>query len=152
MKGIYLCSGYALHNNYNLVYQDKFINRDLSGDMLEIELSNYDFIIATPPCNYWSRANYRRECSEYSLSTKYLLPCILYKLIMLNKPFIVENVMNKPLFNKYGLLSLPCFVYTIGNHTYWSNIIFSTTGITQIKQNKQNISRKIDKVESTYIM
>ena len=38
--------------------------------MMEIDLSPYDVIIATPPCNYYSRANYRRETSEYSQMTK----------------------------------------------------------------------------------
>lgn len=72
MKGIYLAAFRARHPNYNIVYQD--INPrckcDLQGDMLEVELKDYDFIIATPPCNYWSRANYRRETSEYAQKNK----------------------------------------------------------------------------------
>lgn len=124
MKGIYLASFKALHNNVNLVYQDINGQRDISGDMLDIDLSNYDFIIATPPCNYYSRANYRRDSSIYALNTKHLLPSILKKLISLNKPFLVENVRSFRLFNDLGLFDLPCFVYFIGRHTYWSNILF----------------------------
>ena len=74
MKGIYLAAFRARHPNYNIIYQD--INPrckcDLVGDMLDVNLTEYDFIIATPPCNYWSRANYRREVSEYSRKTKHL--------------------------------------------------------------------------------
>ena len=124
MKGIYLASYKALHEEHNIIYQDINGERDLDGDMLDIDLSNYDYIIATPPCNYWSRANYRRERSDYALKTKHLLPCILNKLIQLNKPFIVENVRNDNLFSKYGLLKLPLYIYKIGRHTYWTNIKF----------------------------
>lgn len=95
MKGIYLGAYKALHESYDIDYQDINGLRDIGGDMLTINLEKYDFIIATPPCNWWSRANYRRETSEYSIRTKLLLPCILFKLTLLGKPFIIENVLNK---------------------------------------------------------
>lgn len=133
MKGIYLAAFRARHPNYDIIYQD--INPkckcDLQGDMLEVDLKDYDFIIATPPCNYWSRANYRRETSEYAQKTKHLLPEILKKLCYQNKPFIVENVMNKKRFTEAGLFNLPCHVYFVGRHTYWSNIYFETKDIPQ---------------------
>lgn len=56
MKGIYLGACTANHPNYNIDYQDKYIIRDIGGDMMEIDLSPYDYIIATPPCNFYSRA------------------------------------------------------------------------------------------------
>ena len=99
--------------------------------MLEIDLTPYDYIIATPPCNYYSRANYRRETSKYSQQTKHLLPEILKKLVAQDKPFIVENVRNKRLFTELGLFDLPCYVYLIGRHTYWSNIQFPYEDIIQ---------------------
>lgn len=74
MKIIYLAAFKAHHPNWNMVYQDINGKRDIAGDMLEIDLTPYDVIIATPPCNYYSRANYRRETSEYSQKTKHLLP------------------------------------------------------------------------------
>lgn len=132
MKGIYLGAFKALHLAYDLVYQDINGERDLGGDMMDIDLSNYDFIVATPPCNFWSRANYRRYSSEYSLRTRHLLPGILHKLILLNKPFIVENVRNKKMFSEYGLFDLPCYVYFVGRHTYWSNIKLDFSGINQV--------------------
>lgn len=142
MKCIYLASYKANHPNYDVVYQDINGQRDLGGDMLEIDLSSYDIIIATPPCNYWSRANYRRETSEYSQKTKHLLPGIIDKLIKLDKPFIVENVRNYKLFNEYGLFEKNCFIYEIGRHTYWTNIVFNGSNIKQINDNIHNISSK----------
>ena len=71
-KIVYLASGNAIVPGYNIDYNDLYIQRDISGDMLEVDLVNYDVIIATPPCNYWSRANYRRK---YSLTSS--PPCLL---------------------------------------------------------------------------
>jgi site-specific DNA-cytosine methylase len=130
MKGIYLAAFRAAHNNYDIVYQDIDGKRDIGGDMMDIDLSPYDFIIATPPCNYWSICNYRRNNSKYALATKHLLPEIINKLCKLDKPFIVENVRNKPLFDEYKLYDFPCFVYIIGRHTYWTNILLPA-GIPQ---------------------
>lgn len=132
MRGIYLASFKALHPNYDIIYQDIIGNRDIGGDMMEVDLAPYDFIIATPPCNYYSRANYRRETSEYSQKTKHLLPDILHKLIQLDKPFIVENVKNDKMFRRIGLMDLPCNIYKIGRHTYWTNIKLKTDDIVQI--------------------
>lgn len=132
-KGIYLASFKALHSNYDIVYQDINGNRDIGGDMMDIDLNKYDFVIATPPCNYYSRANYRRNESEYSLKTKHLLPDIIHKLINeYRRPFIVENVRNDKMFSKIGLLNVNCYIFKIGRHTYWSNIKFPYEDIIQI--------------------
>ena len=92
---IYLAAHKANHPNYNVTYQDIDGKRDVSGDMLEVPIDDYDIIIATPPCNYWSRANFRRETSEYAQATKHLLPNIIRKLEAQNKPYIIENVINR---------------------------------------------------------
>ena len=123
MKGIYLAAFKASHSNYDIVYQDINGKRDIAGDMMEVDLTPYDFIIATPPCNYWSICNYRRDTSKYALLTRHLLPQIIDKLLKLGKPFIVENVRNAPLMDQYGLFNKPCFIYVIGRHTYWTNIM-----------------------------
>lgn len=129
LKGIYLASCKAKHNNYNIIYQDidpKY-NTDLKGDMLEINLDDYDYIIATPPCNYYSRANYLRETSAYSQATKHLLPGILEKLgkYYYNKPFIVENVRSNRLYKLNGIYDIcdkyNINIYYIGRHTYFTN-------------------------------
>ncbi|NLN50339.1 MAG: hypothetical protein GX149_01775, partial [Acholeplasmataceae bacterium] len=81
MKILYLAAGHgSINTNHEVVYQDLIIKRDLGGDMLDIDLNGYDLIIATPPCNYYSRANYRRKTSKYSNDTKHLLPEIISKL------------------------------------------------------------------------
>jgi len=131
MKGIYLASFKALHEGYDIVYQDINGKRDIGGDMLEIDIEKYDYIIATPPCNYYSRANYRRDRSDYSIKTKHLLPCILDKLCKQKKPFIVENVRNSRLFLELKMYEYPCFIYEIGRHTYWTNVFLSTSDIGQ---------------------
>lgn len=78
MKAIYLGAYKALHHDFNIVYQDINGKRDIDGDMLDIDLTPYDFVIATPPCNFWSIARGNR-CSQYSLDTKHLLPEVIKK-------------------------------------------------------------------------
>ena len=131
MKGIYLASFEALHHGHDIVYQDINGKRDIGGDMMQVDLATYDYIIATPPCNWWSRANYRRNTSEYALKTKHLLIDILAKLIDQKKPFIVENVRNDKQFKAHGLFDNNLFIYRIGRHTYWSNILFYVGDIHQ---------------------
>ena len=143
MKGIYLASFKANHPNHQIIYQDIDGKRDLDGDMLTIDLEDYDYIIATPPCNWWSRANYRRDSSIYALSTKLLLPCILYKLSLLGKPFIVENVLNQKKFKEYQLFSIPdLYIYKIGRHVYWSNIALDVRDITQVAKTDYKDGKK----------
>ena len=131
-KGIYLASYTAYHPDYKITYQDINGKRDIAGDMLDVDLNDYDFIIATPPCNYWSRANYMRDISEYAQKTNHLLPSILTKLCNQDKPFIVKNVRNSRLFKKYHLYDLNCYIYEHGRHTYWTNIMFNPSGIKQV--------------------
>lgn len=135
-KGIYLAAFRANHPNYNISYQDIDGKRDIGGDMLDIDLTKYDYIIATPPCNWWSRANYRRNSSDYALKTKHLLIDILHKLAAQDKPFIVENVKNDLRFKEYGLYDLGLNVYKIGRHTYWTNISFKCEDIVQVTKVK----------------
>lgn len=130
-KVIYLAAGRAKLNYPNVVYNDYKEKRDLVCDMMTVKLEDFDVLIATPPCNYYSRANNRRETSKYAQETKHLLPDIIDKFIETNKPFIVENVRNAPLFNKLGLFNKNCFIYTHGRHTYWTNVLFNMQGIPQ---------------------
>ena len=132
LKGVYLGSCRAYHPNYDLDYNDivpETCHINLLCDMLSVDLNQYDYIIASPPCNYYSRANYRRNVSDYSLNTKHLLPDILIKCAESNKPFIVENVRNAKLFkaegidsicSKYGILK-----YYVGRHTYFTNLFIN---------------------------
>lgn len=130
-KGIYLGAGKALHLNYDIDYQDLLIKRDIGGDMLEIDLNKYDYIIATPPCNYWSRAR-GNKISDYSLKTKHLLPDIINKLINLGKPFIVENVKNdKRMYENNILPRFDCLIFYVNRHIYFTNVNFDCSNIIQ---------------------
>lgn len=135
MKGIYLAAFKAKHDGHDIVYQDINGQRDIGGDMMDIinskDLGNFDYIIATPPCNWWSRANYRRNQSEYALKTKHLLIDTIRELSICGIPYIIENVRNEKLFKEYGLFDVPCFIYFVGRHTYWTNIMIDFSQIIQ---------------------
>lgn len=137
MKVIYLASYEANHPEFDIVYQDVNGKRDIGGDMMDIDLTSYDFIIATPPCNFWSIARGNR-CSQYSLDTKHLLPDIIEKLIKLGKPFVVENVINKKRFAEHGIYDIAkCHIYYIGRHTYFTNIYVSDEDLEMLRNTQR---------------
>lgn len=142
MKIIYLASFKADHPKWDMVYQDINGKRDIGGDMLEIDLSLYDVIIATPPCNYYSKLNRHRETSVYSQETKHLLPEIIKKLDKQEKPYIVENVRSHIINDLIKNMDYNGFIYQHGRHTYWTNVPFNPKGIKQKVDFKLNISRK----------
>lgn len=135
-KVLYLAAGKGKLTYPNVVYQDKFIKRDLGGDMLEVDLTGYDLIVASPPCNFYSRANYRRYTSKYSQETKHLLPETIKMLENLKIPVIVENVRNPNLL-KDIIANTKLFYYEYGRHVYFTNRIFSFVGIHQELDNIQ---------------
>lgn len=147
MKGIYLFARLDRYCDFpSLIYNDINIKFDdeyypfYCKDATTIDLEYFDYIIATPPCNYYSRANYRRETSEYALRTKYLLPWILKRCVDLDKPFIVENVLNDTLLPKE--YDPYCIRFEFGGHTFWTNVIFDRSDLIPIKQDKQNVCRE----------
>lgn len=128
-KGIYLAACKARHPDYNIIYQDidpKY-KCEIGGDMMQVDLKPYDYIIASPPCNWWSKANPYYKTSKYALDTKHLLPDIIIKLANLDKPFIVENVKNYKRMEEEGIFAIcdryGLYTYTIGRHIYISNIM-----------------------------
>ena len=140
MKGLYLAACKARHENYDIIYQDidpKY-KCQLGGDMLEADLQDYDFIIATPPCNWWSKANPYYKTSEYALKTKHLLPNTIEKLGKQEKPFIIENVINKKRFSENGIYDIinkyKLNYYYVGRHIYITNI--SADDILQVEQHQ----------------
>lgn len=146
MKGVYLGACRAYHPTRDLDYNDivSGYHINLVCDMLDVDLANYDFILASPPCNYYSRANYRRDISDYAINTKHLLPCCLANCILSNKPFIVENVRNWSLFDKCGIIDFcnrnGILIYEYGRHTYFTNVFLCLSGIPQNIDFIQNIS------------
>ena len=96
IKVLYSCSGYGKIDipEIKLTTNDKYIETDLKQDCTTINYNDYDIIIASPPCNYWSKANYKRENSKYAKETKYLLQWHIDKASKESKPMIIENVIN----------------------------------------------------------
>lgn len=134
MKVLYLAAHTAQLENEDTTYQEILGTRDIGGCMLETNLEGYDLILATPPCNYWSRANYRRETSPYAQKTKHLLPEILKKLKDLGKPYVVENVINKVIMGKVieEHVDENNHYIELGRHCYFTNI---DVDISHLKQN-----------------
>lgn len=142
MKSIlYGCCYKADLNKKNITYVDiipglKKTNKCkyICEDIRNINFNNYDLIICSPPCNYYSRANWRRDKSLYALTTKDLLPYCINAAYKTNKPFIIENVRNK---NMMFNLDIPkdIFIYEFGRHTYFTNIMIDLTGLPQIFDN-----------------
>lgn len=139
MKGIYLGACRAFHPDFNIVYQDIDGTRDIGGDMLDIDLAPYDFVICTPPCNFYSKANCNIN-SEYSIKTKHLLPCSIIKCAESHKPFLVENVINRKRFHLMGVYQLCAFyrlkVFEYGRHTYITNVEFPYSHLPQEQEFK----------------
>lgn len=133
-KVIYLASHTAVLEHDNVVYQDLIIERDLGGCMLTIDLVDYDILIATPPCNWYSRAIGNRQPSDYAVNTKHLLPSIIKKFENLDKPFIVENVINKVKM-KDIINNLNCFYYEFGRHSYFTNVMIDFRHLEQVADN-----------------
>ena len=138
MRGVYLASKEHSISGYDIVYNDiiPFSGIDLVCDMLNVDLNDYDFIIATPPCNYYSRANYRRDVSKVALETKHLLPTIIKRCEALGKPFIIENVCNSTLLPKSN-----SYEFEFGNHHFYTNVfIFTPDKSYSVKQHTSDRS------------
>ena len=140
MKGVYLCARKHRIPGYEIDYNDivDYPGINLCCDMLDVDLTYYDFIIATPPCNYYSRANYRRETSKVAQMTKHLLPSILEKLTkdFKDRPFLVENVCNKTLLPRVPFV----YQFDYGQHHFYTNVFFWILE-EPVKQNKAHVSR-----------
>lgn len=138
MKVIYLASFQAHHPEFDVTYQDINGKRDIGGDMMDVDLTPYDVIIATPPCNFYSRAAGARKPSQYAIDTAHLLPDILKRLRDIGKPYIVENVINYP---KMRAFIDQEYVYYHGRHTYWTNIPFNPLMCEQLQDFKTHGQR-----------
>lgn len=138
LKGIYLGAYTAYHPDHDIVYQDINGKRDLGGDMLDIDLTPYDYIIATPPCNWYSRARRGKVIkTDYAERTKHLLPCIMRKLERLGKPYIVENVLNRNRVPEGRDLN-----YKWGGHNWWTNVPLQFDNLEKKPQRKRYLQSK----------
>ncbi len=131
MKIIYLASGYAKLQEPGVTYNDLIVPRENRQDMLEVDLNEYDILIATPPCNFYSYARGSKRPSEYALNTAHLLVDIIIKFYYTGKPFIVENVTNK---TSMGFIWAMCsdlglYRFKHARHTYITNIKFDVSEV-----------------------
>lgn len=130
-EGVYLCSFVARFPGQDVVYNDidPRAECDITGDAMHVDLRAFEFVLASPPCNYWSRANTNYRTSEYSLKTRHLLPSMLARLAMSGKPFVLENVRNKPRMERHKIWNLVSkfglYVYEVNRHTYFTNRMFN---------------------------
>lgn len=126
--GLYLAACKARHPNWNIKYNDidKKYGCDIVADMLTVSTYGYAYLIATPPCNFYSKINYRYYRSKYAWQTINLLPLVLMKFAETDKPFIVENVINRKKFEFLGIYKLcdylGIFYQEVGRHTYFTNV------------------------------
>ena len=143
--GLYLCAMKDRYPGYSILYNDikDYPGINLKMDCRNITREYFDkagFIIATPPCNYYSKANFRRETSKVAQDTKILLPWCLSLCSMLNLPCIIENVNNDnllpTLYDKYF------YRFKFGGHTFWTNVYLYINDLVAVKQNKQNVCRE----------
>ncbi len=135
MKIIYLAAGYAKLNFDNVTYQDKYVKRDIAGDMLDVDLNDYDLIIASPPCNYYSIASpiNQNKKSKYALETKHLLPSIIKKCENLAVPVIIENVINKSRMRDI-IDNTTLLYYEHGRHCYFTNVMLNLNQVNQLME------------------
>jgi DNA (cytosine-5)-methyltransferase 1 len=75
---------------------DKFMIVDAFRFLREFPLEEYDFIHASPPCQFYSRLALRHENSEFHPNQIGELRELLKEI---GKPYVIENVVGAPLIN-----------------------------------------------------
>ncbi len=100
--------------------QPNYPFRFILGDALEADLSGYDFIWASPPCQRFSRMSNCRN----GLLEKYpdLIASVRNKLVEFGKPFVIENVVGAPLKNPVMLCGAMFGLKTYRHRIFESNI------------------------------
>lgn len=133
IKTIYLASGYAKLKAENVTYNDLVVPRENRQHMLDVDLTQYDILIATPPCNFYSYARGASPPSKYALETAHLLLEIIIKFHETGKPFIVENVTNKTTLDFIWAMSADLGLYRFkhARHTYITNIMFDVRSVAE---------------------
>lgn len=107
----------------------------ICSDIYDVNFNKFDVLILTPPCNYYSKCNYRRDVSQYALATKNLLKFCIIAAVFSGKPFLIENVRNSVIFKQEHIYEicdvLGVLVYTYGRHTYFTNRLIDFTNVPQ---------------------
>lgn len=145
IKVIYLCAKdhrLKLIDGVKVYYNDikAYLKPlDFECDCLDVDIEEYDLLIATPPCNYWSKANYRRESSKVAQDTKHLLPVILHRFAASGKPYIVENVQNEPLMAREINDLYAFYWFVANNHMFFTNALCDLFDMKYPPQNKAKL-------------
>ena len=84
-------------------YPYTYIRGDVR-DYLNLEfLSQFDVIVASPPCQTFSATKHLRNAQGKSTSKVNMIPEVREALIASGKPYVIENVPNAPLINPIQL-------------------------------------------------
>lgn len=163
IKVVYLCARdhrLGVPSNVKVWYNDICVYAkplDFECDCLDVDLTPFDILIATPPCNYWSKANYRRNRSAVALATKHLLPTLLQKFEATGKPFIIENVDNINLMER-EFQATKHYWFRHCHHVYFTNrmsCLFDKGPLTFLKykmsQGHRDGNPSVDYVLNTWL-
>lgn len=92
----------------------------IQADALEIDLSEFDVIHASPPCQKYSVSSSRWRNKGYEYPD--IIEPIRKKLIESGKPYIIENVIGAPLINPIVLCGAMFNLNVIRHRLFESNI------------------------------
>lgn len=93
------------------------------GDALEADLSGFDFVWASPPCQRYTRAQNAAKNSEAHPD---LVPAVRTKLEAWGGPWIMENVVGSPLRNPATICGLALGLKVKRHRLFESNIFLMT--------------------------
>jgi len=95
------------------------------GNALDADLSGFDFVWASPPCQRYTRA---QNAAKNSNSHPDLIPTFREKLITWGGPYIIENVVGAPLIDPVLICGLALGLKVKRHRLFESNLfLFGTT-------------------------
>ena len=109
----------------DLFDQPKYPFKFIKADALDFDITGYDFVWASPPCQAFTAYKRRKDHVKYSPN---LIPKIREKLIANRKPFVIENVQGAPLLDA-AMLCGSMFSLDVRRHRFFE----SNFKIDQIK-------------------
>ncbi len=110
-------------NAYGSIYNDHLYHGD-ALELLEMEVNQFDFIWASPPCQTHSRAS---NGSNPKMPNMDLWKCILFLMRYAKRtPWVVENVI--PYYNPFIRPS-----HKFGRHYLWTNFAISPFDVRPTK-------------------
>lgn len=108
-------------------YPFKFIK----SDALTADLSGFDFIWASPPCQRYTMA---QNAAKNAMAHPDLIPPIRDSLSKSDKPFVIENVVGAPLVNPVTLCGLAFGLKVKRHRLFESNMPIVGSGCGDHKQ------------------